>query len=291
MCVCVWVRACLRFFVHIYVYAYTRVLPQISRKHSLSDKPVVTQESVLKSHFMRPTGDLLLPASSSGVLLPRGIYCFSFFVDFAIAIGEKQSVSVKFCYLLGKRANKIVLTIQPAYKFVSTSKIEVNVYFSGFRNVHLSLEDQSLSGWPATSLKNENIMEIHEPILEYRHRMINENVDITDKSLSCTCQGILSKELWMKKVAPIFFASLAQGRTKSVRAKYASWNWITFGNWSRILILLTSLLVIKSGRVKQKTPVCLKDIISRKLQYYFEHWKKNLDRCVASLWTREYVNM
>ncbi|XP_029643900.1 uncharacterized protein LOC115218289 [Octopus sinensis] len=74
-----------------------------------------------------------------------------------------------------------------------------------FRNGHLSLQPHS--GRPSTSRTNENIMQVHELILEDRHRKIDELADMIDVSCS-SYQRILSEELRMIRVATKFMPRL-----------------------------------------------------------------------------------
>jgi hypothetical protein len=79
-------------------------------------------------------------------------------------------------------------------------KTQVNEWFSRFRNDELSLADQPRSVQPSTSQMDENIVIIHELILEDCRKTTDKLVDLSGVTWS-TCQRILSEELQMKRVA------------------------------------------------------------------------------------------
>ncbi|XP_068250807.1 protein GVQW3-like [Palaemon carinicauda] len=80
------------------------------------------------------------------------------------------------------------------------SKTQVFEWFARFKNGQMSLEDQPRSGRPSSSRTDENIMKIHELILEDRVRTIDELPDLSGVSWS-SCKQILNDKLGMKIVA------------------------------------------------------------------------------------------
>ncbi|XP_068232134.1 protein GVQW3-like [Palaemon carinicauda] len=80
------------------------------------------------------------------------------------------------------------------------SKTQVFEWFTRFKSGQMSLEDQPCSERPSSSRKDENIIKIHELILEDHRRTIDELADLSGVSWS-SCQRILDDELGMIRVA------------------------------------------------------------------------------------------
>jgi transposase len=90
----------------------------------------------------------------------------------------EQRAAVKFCFLLGKTAGKIVVMLETDHKEAALEKTQVYEWFFRFRNGELSLADQPRSGRHSTSRTDENIARIHELILEDSRRTIDDLVDL-----------------------------------------------------------------------------------------------------------------
>ncbi|XP_068250336.1 protein GVQW3-like [Palaemon carinicauda] len=112
---------------------------------------------------------------------------------------KEQRAATKFCFLLVKTAAETVAMLQTAYKDVVMRKTQVFEWFERFKSGQMSLEDQPRSG-PSSSRTDENIMKIHELILEDLRRTIDELADLSGVSWS-SCQRILNDELEIKRVA------------------------------------------------------------------------------------------
>ena len=121
----------------------------------------------------------------------------------------EQRVAVKFCFLLGKT----VVMLETPYKEAALGKTQVYKWFHRFRNGELSLADQPLSERPWTSRTDENIARIRELILEDRRRTIDNLVDLSGVSWS-SCQGTLSEELQMKRVAAKYVLTADQKQSR-----------------------------------------------------------------------------
>jgi hypothetical protein len=128
----------------------------------------------------------------------------------------EQRAAVKFCFLLEKTAGETVVMLETAYKEAALGKTQVFKWFSHFRNGELSVADQPQSGRPSTSRTDENIMIIHELILEDCHRIIDDLVDLYGVSWS-SCQRILSEELQMNRVAAKFVPHMHMADQKQSR--------------------------------------------------------------------------
>ena len=124
----------------------------------------------------------------------------------------EQRAAVIFCFLLRKTAGETVAMLETAYKEAALGKKQVYEWFSRFRNGELSLADQPRSGRPSTSRTDENIARI-ELILDDRRRTIDDLVDLSGVSWS-SCQGTLSEELQMKRVAAKYVLTADQKQSR-----------------------------------------------------------------------------
>ena len=119
-----------------------------------------------------------------------------------MADDKDQRVCVKFCFLLGKSAAETVWMRQEACKEEDLSKIEVYEWYSRFKGVEMSCEDQSRFGRLSTWRNDENLENVRNATNADRRRTIDEISEITrlSWSLSASVNGRFEYETFFPKI-------------------------------------------------------------------------------------------
>jgi hypothetical protein len=113
----------------------------------------------------------------------------------------KQHVCIKFCVELGKSATKILVMLCKAFGEHSLSQPVVFEWHSHFKGSWGSLEDDERSGQSSTTKTTDNVEKIEELIHEDHCQTIHELADTVGISYG-GCQGILTENLNMRRIAP-----------------------------------------------------------------------------------------
>lgn len=132
----------------------------------------------------------------------------------------EQRANIKFCVLLHKSAAETVLLLNEAYGEASLKKSQVYDWHKRFRDGRESLEDDTRSGRPLTSVNPVNIERVKEIVRSNRRQSIEviaEQVGISKGS----CHTILCDVLNMHRVCQRFIPHALTEEQQEQRANLA----------------------------------------------------------------------
>jgi len=113
---------------------------------------------------------------------------------------REQSSCIKFCFKLGKTATECYEMLKTAYGEQAMGRSQKFEWFSRFKAVRTSTDDDERSGRPVSSSTQEMIERMCQNIREDRRRTIDE-VSVLVGISHETSHKILTEDLKMRRVA------------------------------------------------------------------------------------------
>ena len=116
---------------------------------------------------------------------------------------KELRVCVKFCANLGKSATETLEMIQQGFEDQSLSRRQVFQWHARFRTCRTSVHDDEHTGRSTSCTILETVARIQEFIRQDRRRTIRDIAEEMEVGYG-TCQGVLTEELGMHRVAAKF---------------------------------------------------------------------------------------
>ncbi|KAL4100983.1 hypothetical protein QTP88_021004 [Uroleucon formosanum] len=120
---------------------------------------------------------------------------------------NKQRVCIKFCLKLGENATETYTMIKTAFGEYSLSRSVTFEWYKRFKDGRQSTDDDSRSGRPSTSRKDDVVEKIKEKVRNERRLTVRELANEAGISIG-SCHEILTENLQMKRVAAKFVPRL-----------------------------------------------------------------------------------
>jgi len=129
---------------------------------------------------------------------------------------KEQRVCIKFCASLGKSATETLEMIQQGFGDQSLSRTQVFQWHARFKTGRTSVDDDEHTGRPTSCTTPETVARIQELIRQDRHRTIRDIAEEVEVGYG-TCQGVLTEELGMHRVAAKFVPRILTADQKQQR--------------------------------------------------------------------------
>jgi len=113
---------------------------------------------------------------------------------------EEQRVCIKFCFKLGKTFTETFQMLQQAYGEDCLSSKQCHEWYQHFKSGRMSIENDSKSGWPSTSMDDDHIEKVLAMICQNCRLTVCEVAEEVGICKS-SCHLILTDKLKMCCVA------------------------------------------------------------------------------------------
>jgi len=120
---------------------------------------------------------------------------------------EEQRVCVKFCFKYGKTFTETFQMLQQANGEVCLSRTQCHEWYQRLKLGRTSIEDDSKSGRPSTSVDDDHVEKVLALIRQNRHLTVREDGEEVGISKS-SCHLILTEKRKIRRVAEKFVPPL-----------------------------------------------------------------------------------
>ena len=135
---------------------------------------------------------------------------------FTINVIKEKQVCIKFCASLGKSATENLEMIQQVFGDQSLSRTQVFQCHAPFKTGRTSVDGDENTGRPTSCTTPETVARIQELIRQDRHWTIRDIAEEVEVGYG-TCQGVLTEELGMHRVAAKFVPRILTADQKQQR--------------------------------------------------------------------------